>query len=382
MWLKLERVYLQQFLAKILQLHQQLQNIKKGSDSISDFVLKIKNIGDALMIAEEEVMEPCNVIGALISNFRDLILQILKVIKLSWLLNMLDLMSMIASHTMPTHQVKLNHILHVTSITKNLLSISKIIKDNDALVVFDLSTSDVTQLQSHICSKHSPHTIVHKASNVNVNTCNNRDTRLYSTAEPCHAFNYVVVAKKQFSYLVLHALYFSYNVNAPSFCDSCKLSKLHKLPFTRSEFQVMPLIFQEISERGRKKRRKKKKKKKRRRKRRKEEEKENKRSDVENDTCIGIPFHNKMGNPTVYNSASSPHWVPVLNNPVNFMILLKTGFGKSVKTDETLAKFLKIYSDHFQKPAIVPSSTVALSTAAPFISSPYANSITEWYLQA
>ncbi|KAL5756021.1 hypothetical protein ACOSQ2_020767 [Xanthoceras sorbifolium] len=56
----------------------QLQNIKKGSDSISDFVLKIKNIGDALMIAREEVMEPYNVIGALISNFRDLILQILK----------------------------------------------------------------------------------------------------------------------------------------------------------------------------------------------------------------------------------------------------------------------------------------------------------------
>ncbi|KAL5822807.1 hypothetical protein ACOSQ3_020708 [Xanthoceras sorbifolium] len=59
-------------------IQKQLQNIKKGSDSISDFVLKIKNIGDALMIAEEEVMEPCNVIGALISNFRDLILQILK----------------------------------------------------------------------------------------------------------------------------------------------------------------------------------------------------------------------------------------------------------------------------------------------------------------
>ncbi|KAL5794665.1 hypothetical protein ACOSP7_003259 [Xanthoceras sorbifolium] len=57
MWSKLQRVYSQQSLAKILQLRQQLQNIKKGSDSISDFVLKIKNIGDALMAVGEEVTE-------------------------------------------------------------------------------------------------------------------------------------------------------------------------------------------------------------------------------------------------------------------------------------------------------------------------------------
>ncbi|KAL5783942.1 hypothetical protein ACOSQ2_006334 [Xanthoceras sorbifolium] len=65
---------------QILQLRPQLQNIKKGSDSVSDFVLKIKNIGDALMAAGEEVMEPCNVIDILINNFRDLLLQILKLL--------------------------------------------------------------------------------------------------------------------------------------------------------------------------------------------------------------------------------------------------------------------------------------------------------------
>ncbi|KAL5794663.1 hypothetical protein ACOSP7_003257 [Xanthoceras sorbifolium] len=44
-------------MAKILQLRQQLQSVKKVADSISDFVLKIKNIGDALLGAGEEVNE-------------------------------------------------------------------------------------------------------------------------------------------------------------------------------------------------------------------------------------------------------------------------------------------------------------------------------------
>ncbi|KAL5765599.1 hypothetical protein ACOSP7_016216 [Xanthoceras sorbifolium] len=57
MWSKLQRVYSQQSLAKILQLRQQLQNIKKDSDSIFDFVLKIKNIGDTLMAVRDEVSE-------------------------------------------------------------------------------------------------------------------------------------------------------------------------------------------------------------------------------------------------------------------------------------------------------------------------------------
>ncbi|KAL5855801.1 hypothetical protein ACOSQ4_005603 [Xanthoceras sorbifolium] len=75
--------------------------IDKGSDSISDFVLKIKNIGDALMAAGEEedlmadllkdfiancvlnlIIVLCNAIGILINNFKDLLLQITKVIRL------------------------------------------------------------------------------------------------------------------------------------------------------------------------------------------------------------------------------------------------------------------------------------------------------------
>ncbi|KAL5816662.1 hypothetical protein ACOSQ3_025040 [Xanthoceras sorbifolium] len=44
-------------MAKILNLRQHLQTIRKGSHSVSDFVLKIKNIGDALSAAGEEVSE-------------------------------------------------------------------------------------------------------------------------------------------------------------------------------------------------------------------------------------------------------------------------------------------------------------------------------------
>ncbi|KAL5843213.1 hypothetical protein ACOSQ4_009171 [Xanthoceras sorbifolium] len=56
-WTKLENLYSQKSMAKILNLRQQLQTIRKGSHSISDFVLKIKNIGDALSAAGEEISE-------------------------------------------------------------------------------------------------------------------------------------------------------------------------------------------------------------------------------------------------------------------------------------------------------------------------------------
>ncbi|KAL5848181.1 hypothetical protein ACOSQ4_006194 [Xanthoceras sorbifolium] len=293
MWSKLQRVYSQQSLAKILQLRQQLQNIKKGSDSIYDFILKIKNIGDALIAAGEEedlmadllkefiancvlnlVMVLCNAIGVLINNFRDPLVQITKtatycatpdsVNDQAWYvdsgatnhitadINNLSLKSeyrgnhklivgdgnrlvmsnigdsRVASHTMPSHQVKLNNILHVQSITKNLLSISKITKDNDAFAVFNLKPSAATQLQSYLCSKNQSHNDVLGTSNMNVNTCNNRDTKLSSTAKSCNGF----------SALVLHALHFPYNVNAPLFCDSCKFGKQHKLPFVRYEIHA------------------------------------------------------------------------------------------------------------------------------------------------
>ncbi|KAL5822979.1 hypothetical protein ACOSQ3_020938 [Xanthoceras sorbifolium] len=42
-------------MAKVLQLKQQLQVLKKGSSSIADFILKIKEIGDGLRSAGEVV---------------------------------------------------------------------------------------------------------------------------------------------------------------------------------------------------------------------------------------------------------------------------------------------------------------------------------------
>ncbi|KAL5845912.1 hypothetical protein ACOSQ3_009436 [Xanthoceras sorbifolium] len=54
---KLQNLYSQKSMAKILQLRQQLQTFKKGSHSISDFVLNIKNIVDALSVAGDEVLD-------------------------------------------------------------------------------------------------------------------------------------------------------------------------------------------------------------------------------------------------------------------------------------------------------------------------------------
>ncbi|KAK2643570.1 hypothetical protein Ddye_025333 [Dipteronia dyeriana] len=42
---------------KILQLRNQLGSLKKCSDSISDFVLKIKNIRDSLLVAGEDIRD-------------------------------------------------------------------------------------------------------------------------------------------------------------------------------------------------------------------------------------------------------------------------------------------------------------------------------------
>ena len=66
-WNQLERLYSQQSVAKIAQLKGQLQSVKKGADSISDFVLKIKTVGDALMAAGEEVRD-CDLVLTLING--------------------------------------------------------------------------------------------------------------------------------------------------------------------------------------------------------------------------------------------------------------------------------------------------------------------------
>ncbi|KAL5854689.1 hypothetical protein ACOSQ4_004491 [Xanthoceras sorbifolium] len=56
-WIKLESLYARQFMARIMSLRQQLQNARKGLGFISDFVLRIKEIGDELMAAGDEVQE-------------------------------------------------------------------------------------------------------------------------------------------------------------------------------------------------------------------------------------------------------------------------------------------------------------------------------------
>ncbi|KAL5745143.1 hypothetical protein ACOSP7_026289 [Xanthoceras sorbifolium] len=46
-----------QSMANVLQLKQQLQNTRKGSESISDYILKIKTLGDGLRAAGQTVSE-------------------------------------------------------------------------------------------------------------------------------------------------------------------------------------------------------------------------------------------------------------------------------------------------------------------------------------
>ncbi|KAL5761091.1 hypothetical protein ACOSQ2_019929 [Xanthoceras sorbifolium] len=164
-------------------IQKQLQNIKKGSNSISDFVLKIKNIGDALMAAGEKedlmadllkefiancvlnlVMVLCNAIGILINNFRDLLLQITK----------------------------------LSSTTESCNDFSALVAVKNNSVIW------------HAKLEHPAPLILKK---------------------------------------VFDALHFRYNVNALLFCDSCKLGKLHKLPFARSEIHAttpLQLVYSDV----------------------------------------------------------------------------------------------------------------------------------------
>ncbi|KAK1581862.1 hypothetical protein Q3G72_009741 [Acer saccharum] len=56
-WSKIERTYAQRSMARIMQLKNQLQSIKKGSDTISEFVMKIKAINDSLAASSELVSD-------------------------------------------------------------------------------------------------------------------------------------------------------------------------------------------------------------------------------------------------------------------------------------------------------------------------------------
>ncbi|KAL5766650.1 hypothetical protein ACOSP7_017267 [Xanthoceras sorbifolium] len=56
-WTKFPNLYSRRSMTKILQLRQKLQTIKKCSNSISDFILQIKNIDYALSTAGDEISE-------------------------------------------------------------------------------------------------------------------------------------------------------------------------------------------------------------------------------------------------------------------------------------------------------------------------------------
>ncbi|KAL5763417.1 hypothetical protein ACOSP7_019681 [Xanthoceras sorbifolium] len=67
-WSSLEKLYSQKSMAKVLQLKQQLQNTRKGSESISDYILKIKTLGDGFRAAGQTVSEfdlVLNIMGGL-----------------------------------------------------------------------------------------------------------------------------------------------------------------------------------------------------------------------------------------------------------------------------------------------------------------------------
>ncbi|KAK2651567.1 hypothetical protein Ddye_011423 [Dipteronia dyeriana] len=54
--LKIERTFIQRSMTKIMQLKQHLQSLKKRSASMSDFVMKLKAVGDALTTVGETEM--------------------------------------------------------------------------------------------------------------------------------------------------------------------------------------------------------------------------------------------------------------------------------------------------------------------------------------
>ncbi|KAK9090992.1 hypothetical protein Sjap_024169 [Stephania japonica] len=56
-WKTLERLYNQASMARALQLKRQLNTLKKGSSSISSFVLRIKNLGAELRSSGQAVSE-------------------------------------------------------------------------------------------------------------------------------------------------------------------------------------------------------------------------------------------------------------------------------------------------------------------------------------
>ncbi|KAL5843427.1 hypothetical protein ACOSQ4_009385 [Xanthoceras sorbifolium] len=54
-WLTVTNMFSQQFMARIMHLQSQLQTLKKGSRKISEYIVKIKEVADALMAAAQTI---------------------------------------------------------------------------------------------------------------------------------------------------------------------------------------------------------------------------------------------------------------------------------------------------------------------------------------
>ncbi|KAL5790688.1 hypothetical protein ACOSQ2_005576 [Xanthoceras sorbifolium] len=173
-------------------------------------------------------------------------------------------------------------MLLVPKIKKNLLSISRVTKDNNLIVEFcddicvfkdkstmrillkrtlkdglyslHLSTNPSTFHALSIASQPSPATKLspshsHKSSSKYANSsqaCPFISVVNFSHVKKNATFNVALAAKTNSSLWhaklghpsrlvlskVLNSMNFNVNVSALPFCDSCKLGKLHKLPFT------------------------------------------------------------------------------------------------------------------------------------------------------
>ena len=173
------------------------------------------------------------------------------------------------------------------SITKNLLSISKLARDNNAFAEFfangcvikDKRTKRVL-LQGSLnrglyemrLVEASPQSLsllksASLASCVNMNKCKNMQNKavnqLLNSKSMTPNYN-VLVATRTNSVLwhaklghpsplvlkkVLNTLHFSFNVHSLDFCDSCKLGKVHRLPFQRAEITAkspLELVYSDV----------------------------------------------------------------------------------------------------------------------------------------
>ncbi|KAK9094300.1 hypothetical protein Scep_025769 [Stephania cephalantha] len=66
-WSTLEKLFAQASMARVLQSKQQLNNFKKGSSSISEFVLKVKNLG-AKLKSIDQVISDSDLIQAVLNG--------------------------------------------------------------------------------------------------------------------------------------------------------------------------------------------------------------------------------------------------------------------------------------------------------------------------